>query len=150
MSDETGKPGPTPSEAIFFFNIVQHMKNKGDIDWEAVAESSGFKNAGVAKVRFGQIKRKYGLDANSPSKKTGTAGDIPSTPTKVTKSRKATGSGGRGRKVKKAESEEEEDADEMPRQVKEKSETPPGPAIKGEADSVEVKTEQRSDGFTYF
>lgn len=56
MADETGKQGPTPSEAIFFFNIVQHMKNKGDIDWDAVAESSGFKNSGVAKVRPPQPK----------------------------------------------------------------------------------------------
>lgn len=51
MADDTLKGGPTPAEATFFFKIVQHMKNKADIDWEAVAESAGFKNAGVAKVR---------------------------------------------------------------------------------------------------
>lgn len=50
MADASGKAGPTATEALFFFNIVQHMKNKGDIDWDAVADSSGFKNAGVAKV----------------------------------------------------------------------------------------------------
>lgn len=100
-------------------------------------------------VRFGQIKRKYGLDANSPSKKTGDAGDIPSTPTKVTKSRKAPGSGGRGRKVKKAEPERDDDDDEA-REVKEKSEMPPEPAIKEELDYVVVKSEKPGDGFTLF
>ncbi|KAM3513736.1 hypothetical protein MY11210_002645 [Beauveria gryllotalpidicola] len=138
MADD-GKAGPTPSEAIFFFNIVQHMKNKGDIDWDAVAESSGFKNAGVARVRFGQIKRKYGLEGDSPSKKTGKGaqpGDIPPTPTKVTKSRKAPGGG--GRKVKKEKPENDEDDY---RAAKERSETPP---------ASRVKREPAADGFSLF
>lgn len=42
---------PTASEAMFFFSIVKHTKNKADIDWVAVAEDQGFKNAEVAKVR---------------------------------------------------------------------------------------------------
>ncbi len=67
----------------------------------------------------------------------------------MTKSRKAPGSGGRGRKVKKAETDED-DEEELPRGAKEKSETPPGSAIKGEADWVEVKSEKPSDGFILF
>ncbi|KAM0669086.1 hypothetical protein ACQRIU_002648 [Beauveria bassiana] len=143
MADE-GKPGPTAAEAIFFFNIVQHMKNKGDIDWNAVAESSGFKNAGVAKVRFGQIKRKYGLEGDSPTKKTGKgaqAGDVSSTPTKVTKSRKAPGGGGRGRKVKKEEPEDDDDDENDGRAAKERSETLPASGI---------KREPAADGFNLF
>ncbi|KAK8146791.1 hypothetical protein G3M48_002600 [Beauveria asiatica] len=143
MADD-GKPGPTATEAIFFFNIVQHMKNKGDIDWDAVAESSGFKNAGVARVRFGQIKRKYGLEGDSPTKKTGKgaqAGDVPSTPTKVTKSRKAPGGAGRGRKVKKEEPEDDEATESDCRAVKERSETPP---------ANRIKSESAADGFALF
>ncbi|OAA59422.1 hypothetical protein ISF_06357 [Cordyceps fumosorosea ARSEF 2679] len=144
---EQGKPGPTPSEAIFFFNIVQHMKNKGDIDWDAVAESSGFKNAGV---RFGQIKRKYGLEGDSPTKKSSAQpGDLPPTPTKVTKPRKkATGGGGRGRKIKQEarDSDEELDGGELkvPRAGagREKSETPTDVAVKKESDWDHAKREE--------
>lgn len=103
-------------------------------------------------VRFGQIKRKYGLDGDSPSKKTGKGaqvGDLPATPTKVTKSRKAPGSGGRGRKVKKEEPEEDNE-DEVPRPAQEKSKTPPSPTVKGEADWIDVKSEEPSDNFLYF
>ncbi|KAM3504569.1 hypothetical protein MY10362_003487 [Beauveria mimosiformis] len=141
---EDGKTGPTAAEAIFFFNIVQNMKNKGDIDWDAVAESSGFKNAGVAKVRFGQIKRKYGLEGDSPTKKTGKgaqAGDVSSTPTKVTKSRKTPGGGGRGRKVKKEELEDDEADENDCRAAEERSETPT---------ASRIKSESAADGFNLF
>ncbi|KAJ6784931.1 hypothetical protein PWT90_10944 [Aphanocladium album] len=168
MSDDTGKPSPTSSEAMFFFNIVQHMKNKAEIDWDAVAVSTGFKNAGVAKVRFGQIKRKHGLDGESPArspagkkngKQPGDGG--PSTPTKVTKPRKAPGSG-RGRRVKKQE-EPEDDLDEdgtsttikAEKEDEDEEDLPeaPFPAVKEEAggDWVDVKDERAKDGdFTYF
>jgi len=46
----TPKKEPTPSEAMFFFAIVKHTRNKADIDWDAVATEQGFKNADVAKV----------------------------------------------------------------------------------------------------
>lgn len=53
-SSESGTPGkvPTPHEAMFFFAIVKHTKNKADIDWEGVAQEQGFKSAEVAKVRL--------------------------------------------------------------------------------------------------
>lgn len=41
---------PTPGEAMFFYTIMKHMKNKPDVDWAAVAEESAFKNAEVAKA----------------------------------------------------------------------------------------------------
>lgn len=53
MADElasTPKKEPTAAEAMFFFAIVKHTKNKADIDWSAVADEQGFKNAEVAKV----------------------------------------------------------------------------------------------------
>lgn len=47
-----GKKQPTASEAMFFYAIVKHTKNRADIDWDGVAREQGFKNAEVAKVRF--------------------------------------------------------------------------------------------------
>lgn len=44
------KKEPTAQEAMFFFAIVKHTRNKADIDWSAVATEQGFKNAEVAKV----------------------------------------------------------------------------------------------------
>lgn len=48
------KKAPTANEAMFFFAIVKHTKNKADIDWDGVAQEQGFKNAEVAKVRIHQ------------------------------------------------------------------------------------------------
>lgn len=189
MADATPTNGPTPSEAMFFFKIVQHMKNKGDIDWDAVAESAGFKNAGVARVRsrpfpfspspfpleihtekqktntllqkqvrFGQIKRKYGLDGDSPagkspSKKNGRGaqpGDLaPTTPTKVTKTRKARGS---GRVAKKEESDEEDEAagEEEAASATVKREEPFPMKRETVVKTEEDKKATADDGFTYF
>lgn len=44
------KKEPTAAEAMLFFSIVKHTKNKADVDWNAVAAESGFKSADVAKV----------------------------------------------------------------------------------------------------
>lgn len=59
MADETPskRREPTASEAMFFFAIVKHTRNKADIDWEAVAQEQNFKNAEVAKVRFQRFKK---------------------------------------------------------------------------------------------
>lgn len=49
-SESKATPQPTLSEAYFFLNILKHMKGTYSIDWDAVAEESNFKNAGVARV----------------------------------------------------------------------------------------------------
>ncbi|PHH65170.1 hypothetical protein CDD81_3301 [Ophiocordyceps australis] len=67
-----GRREPTSQDAMFFFAIVKHMKNKAEVDWNAVAAEQRLKNAEVAKVRFGQIKRKLGISST---------GDGPTTPT---------------------------------------------------------------------
>lgn len=41
---------PTPQEAYFFLNILVNQTNKPDVDWEAVAQASGFKNGQTANV----------------------------------------------------------------------------------------------------
>ncbi|KAJ2970297.1 hypothetical protein NQ176_g8258 [Zarea fungicola] len=197
MADEAGKNGPTATEGVFFFNIVKHMKNKAEIDWDAVAESTGFKNAGVAKVwpisdkfsaasfnllssppvffsnfhdrfylrystavvtnyfsiipsqvRFGQIKRKYGLDSDSPTKKTKKTDESAAnttTPTKVTKARRGGGNGrGRGRVPKKEEPEADEEDKASLTNIKPME-------VKGEyKQSVAVKEELPIDEFSYF
>ncbi|KAK3191316.1 hypothetical protein K4F52_002526 [Lecanicillium sp. MT-2017a] len=94
-TENTPKKDPTAQEAMFFYTMIKYMKNKADVDWDKVAAEVGFKNAGVARVRFGQIKRKLGLDgSDSPSKATPRSeGDVPSVPTTPTKIRKPRGSG---------------------------------------------------------
>ncbi|KAK0386490.1 hypothetical protein NLU13_6325 [Sarocladium strictum] len=87
MSATTPKKEPTASEAMFFFAIVKHTRNKADIDWAAVATEQGFKNADVAKVRFGQVKRKLGINDTSGAAKTPTksgvaSGRVAKTPTR--------------------------------------------------------------------
>ncbi|GAO14258.1 uncharacterized protein UV8b_08124 [Ustilaginoidea virens] len=115
------KKEPTASEAMFFFAIVKHTRNKADIDWNSVAMEQGFKNAEVAKVRFGQVKRKLGISTTdspgqsaaprTPTKVRSAAG----TPTKVSKAAGRVGGKGKGKgkgkkgAVKKEESEEEDD-----------------------------------------
>ncbi|KAG6035416.1 hypothetical protein E4U19_004720 [Claviceps sp. Clav32 group G5] len=125
---------PTAQEAMFFFAIVKHTRNKADIDWNAVALEQSFKNADVAKVRFGQVKRKLGIKcdagptvttpppscraytkakrsvAGTPTKKITRSGSGASTPTKVVK---ALGRAGSKRKVqgKAVEDDEGEDVD---------------------------------------
>ncbi|KAK4043596.1 hypothetical protein C8A01DRAFT_12900 [Parachaetomium inaequale] len=96
---------PSAQEAYLFYTIIKNMKGKPDIDWAAVATDAGFKNAETAKVRYGQIKRKLGLDnwtggkppvAKEPTKDDEAAG-APETPatnrTKKTAATPGTGSG---------------------------------------------------------
>ncbi len=49
-TDAKGIPEPSPLEARFFFSIIKNMANKPDVDWAAVAEDNGMKNAKVAAV----------------------------------------------------------------------------------------------------
>ncbi|OWT43478.1 hypothetical protein VFPPC_17373 [Pochonia chlamydosporia 170] len=115
MADTPKKKEPTASEAMFFFAIVKHTRNKADIDWTAVAAEQGFKNANVAKVRFGQVKRKLGITTNTDSPapvRTPTKRTSAGTPTKVTKSGGRAGTKGRRAKTVKEECDDAEDDDE--------------------------------------
>ncbi|KAH8706653.1 hypothetical protein BGZ61DRAFT_450266 [Ilyonectria robusta] len=108
------KKEPTAAEAMLFFSIVKNTKNKADVDWEAVATEQGFKNSEVAKVRFGQVKRKLGIssDASTPARtptKKGAASSTLTTPSKVAKTPR--GKGKPRSKVKKEEPQYE-DADD--------------------------------------
>ncbi|KAH7321167.1 hypothetical protein B0I35DRAFT_208744 [Stachybotrys elegans] len=107
MAEQAKKKEPTASEAMFFFAIVKHTKNKADIDWVAVAEEQGFKNAEVAKVRFGQVKRKLGISSDPNS----SPSSVRATPTKVVKTpTKRSGTKGKGvrGKLKKEDLEDDD------------------------------------------
>ncbi|KAM0427332.1 hypothetical protein ACHAPT_007767 [Fusarium lateritium] len=112
MSD-AAKKEPTAAEAMLFFSIVKHTRNKADVDWDLVAIEAGFKNADVAKVRFGQVKRKLGISTD-----TGVTPRAPTTPTKkgaskVAKTPRSNKGKGRGGKVKKEEEKQQQlEADE--------------------------------------
>ncbi|RGP64142.1 hypothetical protein FSPOR_8160 [Fusarium sporotrichioides] len=115
------KREPTAAEAMLFFSIVKHTRNKADVDWTAVATEAGFKNADVAKVRFGQVKRKLGISTET------TAGPrAPATPrkpaggrvSKTTTPRSAVKAKGKNNKVKKEEESFnifDDDDEEMPK-----------------------------------
>ncbi|KAH7157061.1 hypothetical protein EDB81DRAFT_411685 [Dactylonectria macrodidyma] len=114
MSD--AKKEPTAAEAMLFFSIVKNTKNKADVDWDAVASEQGFKNSEVAKVRFGQVKRKLGIssDASAPPRtpvKKGATSSTLTTPSGVTKTKTPRSKGKSRAKVKKEEDlEEDEDS----------------------------------------
>lgn len=126
---ETPKKEPTAAEAMLFFSIVKHTRNKADVDWEGVAQEAGFKNAEVAKVpplfypisssklthiqvRFGQVKRKLGISTETtstsrttPRKATANA----ASPSKVVKTPRAGAARGKGKAKAKVKKEEELD-----------------------------------------
>ncbi|KAM0486086.1 hypothetical protein ACHAPX_000788 [Trichoderma viride] len=151
MADKTPtkRPEPTASEAMFFFAIVKHTRNRADIDWDAVAQEQGFKNAEVAKVRFGQVKRKLGIDPNvTPKKGSNSSPGGASTPSKVRKTptgRTGTKGRGRGSRAKKESDEAAAAADEAGDDTTTAVESPIG---KGEEDdSINLKAEHGEDPF---
>ncbi|KLU81622.1 hypothetical protein MAPG_00707 [Magnaporthiopsis poae ATCC 64411] len=69
------KIDPTPQEAYFFLYILKHLKNKPEVDWEAVAREANFKNGPTANARFRQIKQKLGFAAAPTPKKARASGE---------------------------------------------------------------------------
>lgn len=47
---EPPKVQPSVQEAYFFLSILKNQQNKPEVDWDKVAQESGFKNAETAKV----------------------------------------------------------------------------------------------------
>ncbi|VUC33998.1 unnamed protein product [Clonostachys rosea] len=132
MSDESKQPQPTASEAMFFFSIVKNMKTQADIDWVNVAEDRGFKNAEVAKVRFGQVKRKLGIWSDNGGAKSSPKKTPLSTPTKVTKTPTKRGSAKARMSKMKKEDDYDEDEDNKGDASKNESDTDGGSVTKQE------------------
>ncbi|KAF5670320.1 hypothetical protein FHETE_4565 [Fusarium heterosporum] len=117
------KKEPTAAEAMLFFSIVKHTRNKADVDWNAVATEAGFKNADVAKVRFGQVKRKLGISTETTAPvRTAFSTPKKGTGSRVSKTAPRSAKGkGRGSKVKKEESKDildDDNEDDMKLSVK--------------------------------
>ncbi|KAM0343724.1 hypothetical protein ACHAPU_008315 [Fusarium lateritium] len=120
------KKEPTAAEAMLFFSIVKHTRNKADVDWNAVATEAGFKNADVAKVRFGQVKRKLGISTEtSAPARTPYSTPKKGTGSRVSKTTPGSAKGkGKGRKVKKEEEKDlldDENEDDMKLSVKDEN-----------------------------
>ncbi|KAG9258067.1 uncharacterized protein F5Z01DRAFT_670719 [Emericellopsis atlantica] len=133
-ADDKPKKEPTPLEAMFFFAIVKHTKNKADIDWAGVAAEQGFKSAEVAKVRFGQVKRKLGINDTTTPNRRGAISSPANTPTKVTKTPTKSRGGRQKAPVKKEESDTEDDT-KVKTEVKSESR---GKSVKPEPDEEDV------------
>ncbi|RDL34002.1 uncharacterized protein BP5553_08370 [Venustampulla echinocandica] len=115
QAPQSDSKGATQKDALFFFHILNNMKNTPEVDWEVVADLAGYNNAGTARTRFGQIKKKLsalsGTPSNTPkaprSSTKQKGGELGSgsniTPTKVTKKR--------GKKTK-VEVKEDSDTDD--------------------------------------
>ncbi|KAH6622966.1 hypothetical protein F5144DRAFT_497678 [Chaetomium tenue] len=100
-------PQPTAQETHLFYSVIQNTKGRPEIDWDGVAAASGLKNAETAKVRYGQVKRKFGFEnwvggRPNPPKAQDEGGDDtgPQTPT-TSRSKKTATITGTGAGVKK-------------------------------------------------
>ncbi|KAK1702850.1 hypothetical protein BDP67DRAFT_610390 [Colletotrichum lupini] len=120
MADQN-LPEMSASDVNFMCHVFMHMTEKPVIDWDSFAIAAGFKSGGVARTRWGQIKRKFTpADQATATPKKKTAQASASTPTSASKVKKPTGrvgskgaKGAKGKKiVKDKEVEDEEVEDE--------------------------------------
>ncbi|EXF86659.1 hypothetical protein CFIO01_05508 [Colletotrichum fioriniae PJ7] len=114
MADQN-LPEMSASDVNFMCHVFMHMTEKPVIDWDSFAVAAGFKSGGVARTRWGQIKRKFTpADQATPKKKAAQAST--STPASSSKVKKPTGrvgaKGTKGKKIVKHEEEEDEDGDD--------------------------------------
>ncbi|OTA65222.1 hypothetical protein K449DRAFT_431815 [Hypoxylon sp. EC38] len=121
------------SDYKFFTTIIKYLPMPAamELDWNAFAKDMGFKDATIAKMRFGQIRRKY-----DSSKATGNGSQDPlktTKSTKVTKPKKSKGAG-KGRGKKGVEDYNHGDDDEKVEVIKEDSGDEDKGAVKKESD----------------
>ncbi|TKW53401.1 hypothetical protein CTA1_11549 [Colletotrichum tanaceti] len=112
MSEKTA-PIPSQSDINFMVEIFQHMTEKPNIDWDSFANAAGFKSAGVAQTRWGQIKRKFNNSAGPATPKKAAARASSSTPGSSSRVKKSTGRvGGKATKAIKSEKKVEDDSED--------------------------------------
>lgn len=141
------------TDALFFFTMVKHMKNKPDCDWNAIATELGYSNAETARVgsddlssrpcetttnhfwqvRFGQIKRKLGLNFD----KTATTPKA----NKVTKSTPKSKDSAKAKKVAAKFMEDRQTGAELDMDVDDTVPNTPTPFFKTEARARAMKLE---------
>ncbi|KAH7249818.1 uncharacterized protein BKA55DRAFT_675686 [Fusarium redolens] len=110
---DSNKKEPTAAEAMLFFSIVKHTRNKADVDWNAVATEAGFKNADVAKVRFGQVKRKLGISTETTAPSRGPVTPKKTAGARVAKTARSAKSKGKVKKEADTVLLHDEDEDEL-------------------------------------
>ncbi|KAK0378483.1 hypothetical protein CLIM01_04186 [Colletotrichum limetticola] len=123
---EQNLPEMSASDVNFMCHVFMHMTEKPVIDWDSFATAAGFKSGGVARTRWGQIKRKFTpADQATATPKKKTAQASASTPTSASKVKKPTGRVGakaaKGKKIVKDE-EEEDEADDAKAVIETKEE----------------------------
>ncbi|KAJ8133023.1 hypothetical protein O1611_g599 [Lasiodiplodia mahajangana] len=82
---------PTLAESKFCAFMLKYLPANPDINWEEFANDMGLKNANVAKARCRQIRKKLGLQVNSPAAEKGETPEVlkpVNADSKVTKPRK--------------------------------------------------------------
>ncbi|KAI1800851.1 hypothetical protein F4811DRAFT_556447 [Daldinia bambusicola] len=115
----------------FFTTLFKFLPSGLDLDWDGLAHELGWKNAKIARTRFGQIRRKYQDDSTGDSPLQGKV-------TKVMKSPKGKNAkiAGKGRKKDISSEEDEEDEEDMKVTVKKEPEGDATEAVKEEVKSA--------------
>ncbi|MCJ1432094.1 hypothetical protein MMC27_001450 [Xylographa pallens] len=118
-SQEKAATAPTysPAETRLIQIAFKHMRGAPDCDWDAVAQEYGYKDAKMARSKYGLAMHKYNKSTGATSNGTSTAGTAAKATTRKRKAGKideaATNGGpkrGRGRpKVSASEVQENED-----------------------------------------
>ncbi|KAK1534275.1 uncharacterized protein CCOS01_03027, partial [Colletotrichum costaricense] len=117
MADQN-LPEMSASDVNFMCHVFMHMTEKPVIDWDSFAVAAGFKSGGVARTRWGQIKRKFTpADQATPKKKAAQASiGTPTSGSKVAKPTGRVGSkgakGAKGKKIAKDKEVEDEEVED--------------------------------------
>jgi len=117
------------------FPIRHRSPNNAQADWATVATENNYKDASIAKTRWGQIRRKK-IANGSPKGANAGVTKAPAKKGRAAGSPKA--KGGKGKSKKAVASEDDEDSADVEDMVKVKAET--------ENEEVVVKTEEAEGG----
>ncbi|KAK8078027.1 hypothetical protein PG996_004197 [Apiospora saccharicola] len=112
--DTDTSPKVTEQEARFFVSVFKHMEGKVQIDWANVAKETGYNSGSTAQTRFGQMKRRLGVNnsktgasaANAPARTAKRAANAPAS--RVTKRTK------RAKRAEAASHQESDDDEDSP------------------------------------
>ncbi|KAK5115905.1 hypothetical protein LTR62_000361 [Meristemomyces frigidus] len=117
VSKDTDTTSITAGESKLILSMIKHLKGDIQTDYDAVAQELGYKDASIARTRWGQIKRKW-ITADggkaSPKKRKGAATDGDddeeeiSTPPSKKRGRKPKAEKGKDGEAKEGEVKEEE------------------------------------------
>ncbi|KAI1388363.1 uncharacterized protein F4822DRAFT_243613 [Hypoxylon trugodes] len=93
---------PTGFDHKFFYTLSKHLPRSVEVDWAAFTAEMEYRDVSTAKMRFGQVRKKFGV-----GHPTGTPSQSPSKITKAPRSKKVKG-GAKGRPKKIASSDDDD------------------------------------------